>query len=356
MEAVHAFALVAGHVDEELLLRNECLAAGNQILRSRLSHRPQLTDSQRIRLAKLGKRLGLKALKDVAAIVKPETILTWYRKLVAKKFDGSAKRAKSGRPRVNEDAEKLVLRMVERNATWGYDRVAGALSNLDHDLSDETVGNISRRNGVPPAPRRKPDVPWSEFIEGHQDVIAACDFLAAEVLTPMGLTTHYALFFIKTGSREAHIAGVAEHPNQSWMKQVAMNVTMEEWGLLYGQRHLIFDRDSKFCSSSRRLIRLAGIEPIRLPPMSPNSNAYAERHVRSVREECLSRIVPFRGEGLRRALSEFAAHYHEERNHQGKDNVLLFPSAEQPAPSKGDAIRCKQRLGGMLKRHYREAA
>ena len=208
MEAVEALALVAGHVDEELLLRNEYLAAENEILRSKLSRRPQLTNPERILLAKLGKQLGLKALKDVAAIVKPETVLAWYRKLVAKKFDGSARRRKTGRPRVDDEVEKLVLRMVEENPTWGYDRVAGALSNLGHDLSDETVGNILKRNGVPPAPRRKPDIPWSEFIERHQDVIAACDFFTTEVLTPMGLMTYYVLFFIKIGSREVHIAGV----------------------------------------------------------------------------------------------------------------------------------------------------
>jgi transposase len=164
METVEAFALVAGHVDQELLLRNEYLAAENQILLSKLSDRPQLTDSERIRLAKLGKRLGLKALKDVAAIVKPETVLSWYRKLVSEKFDGSGKRGRSGRPRVDEEVEKLVLRMVEGNPTWGYDRVAGALSNVGHDSSDETVGNILKRNGVPPAPRRKPGIPRSEFI------------------------------------------------------------------------------------------------------------------------------------------------------------------------------------------------
>ena len=283
MEAVEALALLAGHVDEELLLRNEYLAAENEILRSQLSRRPQLMNPERIRLAKLGKQLGMKALKDVAAIVKPETILAWYRKLIAKKFDGSAKRGRSGRPRVDEEVEKLVLRMVEENPTWGYDRVAGALSNLGHDLSDETVGNILKRNGVPPAPRRKPDIPWSEFIEMHQDVIAACDFFTTKVLTPMGLMTYYVLFFLKIGSREVHIAGVTQHPNESWIKQVARNVTMEEWGFLCGQRYLIFDRDSKFCSSFRRLIRLAGIKPIRLPPMSPNLNGYASHCTSSVR-------------------------------------------------------------------------
>jgi transposase len=283
MEAVEALALVTGRVDEELLLRNEYLATENEILRSKLSGQPRLTDSERIRLAKLGKRLGLKALKDVCAIVKPETILAWYRKLVAKRFDGSAQRGQRGRPRVEEAVEKLVLRMVEENPTWGYDRVAGALPNLGHHISDETVGNILKRNGVPPAPRRKPDIPWSDFIAMHQDVIAACDFFTTEVLTPVGLITFYVLFFIKIGSREVHIAGVTQHPNESWMKQVARNVTMEEWGFLSGQCYLIFDRDSKFCASFRRLIRSAGIEPITLPPMSPNMNAYASHCTSSVR-------------------------------------------------------------------------
>jgi hypothetical protein len=244
---------------------------------------------------------------------------------------------------------------VPHTPSWGYDRVAGALSNLGHDISDETVGNILKRNGVPPAPRRKPDIPWSEFIERHQDVIAACGFFTAEVLTPMGLITYYVLFFIKIGSREVHIAGVTQHPNESWMKQVAKNVTMKS-GFLCGQRYLIFDRDSKFCPSFRRLIRLAGIKPITLPPMSPHLNAYAERYLRSVKEECLSRIIPFGEEGLRQALTEFVTQYHEERDHQGKDNLLLFPSAERPGLAKDSAIACTHRLDGMLKYYYREAA
>jgi hypothetical protein len=140
------------------------------------------------------------------------------------------------------------------------------------------------------------------------------------------------------------------------MKQVARNVTMEEWGFLCGQRYLIFDRDSKFCASYRRLIRSVGIETIRLPHHSPNLNAYAERYVRNAKEECLSRIVLFGEEGLRRALNEFVAHYHEERNHQGRDNLLLFPSAKRPSSPGGDAIECKRRLGGMLKYYYRDAA
>ncbi len=356
MEAVEALALVAGHVEEEVLLRNEYLAAENEILRSKLSGRVPLTDSERIRLAKLGQRLGLKALKDVAAIVKPETILEWHRKLVAKKFDGSKKRRKTGRPKVSEEVERIVLRMVEENPTWGYDRIVGALSNLGHVLSDETVGNILRRNGVPPAPRRKPKIPWSSFIETHQDVITACDFFTVEVFTATGLITFYVLFFLQVGSREVHIAGVTPHPDEHWMKQVARNVTMDGWGFLQGQRYLILDRDSKFCAAFRHLIQWAGMKLIRLPPRSPNLNPHAERFVRSVKEECLSRLVLFGEAGLRRALREYVAYYHKERNHQGKGNVLLSPArSEEPSSSTGP-IECQQRLGGLLKFYRRRAA
>ena len=247
-------------------------------------------------------------MKDVAAIEKPETILSWYRKLVAKKFDGSAERGKNGRPRIDQEVEATVLRMVEANPAWRYDRVAGALSNLSHETNDQTVGNILKRNGFPAAPMREPAILWSEFIERHQDVITARDFVTAEVFTPQALISYYVLFFIKTGSREVHIAGVTPHPDEDWMKQVARNVTMADWGFLWGQRHLIIHRDAKFCASFRRLIRSIGIKTIRLPPRSPILSAHAERYLRSAKEKCLSRLVLFGEAGLRRALREFVAH------------------------------------------------
>src|SRR5688572_4401843 len=123
MKAVEALSLIAGHVSKEILLRNEYLAAENEILRSKLGARVLLSNPERIRLAKLGKKLGRRALKGVSAIVKPETILAWYRDLVVKKFDGSKNRTKRGRPRVDEEIESLVLTMVENNPNWGYDRI-----------------------------------------------------------------------------------------------------------------------------------------------------------------------------------------------------------------------------------------
>ena len=245
MEMVEAMALVSGRVEEEILLRNEYLAAENKILKSKITTPLQMNNHERIRLAKIGKRVGLKALKEIACIVKPETIMEWFRRLVAKKFDGSMFRKKVGRPLINPDLESLVVKFSEENPNWGYDRIVGALSNLGYKVSDQTVGNILKRNGIPPVPNRDQETSWSKFIKNHQDILAACDFFAVEVITPVGLITYYVLFFIHIGSRKVHIAGITPHPNERCMKQIARNVTMDGWGFLTGSKYLIHDRDSK---------------------------------------------------------------------------------------------------------------
>jgi hypothetical protein len=136
------------------------------------------------------------ALEDVAATAKPDTILGWYRKLIANKFNGSRFRQRVGRPRIAEEIERLVVRMAKENPSWGYDRIVGALANLGHRLSDQTVGNILRRHGLSPAPKRKQTVSWKDFIRSHRDVLVGMDFFTEEVLTLKGLLTYYVLFFI----------------------------------------------------------------------------------------------------------------------------------------------------------------
>jgi transposase len=147
-------AYVTGLINQQVLLQNEYLAAENRILRAQLPKRLRLTDPQRCTLAEIGKRLGRKALGQVACVVKPETILGWYRRLIAQKFDGSRYRAYPGRPRIGRQLSELVVRMARENPGWGYDRIVGALSNLGQKLSDQTVGNILRRHGIPPARKR----------------------------------------------------------------------------------------------------------------------------------------------------------------------------------------------------------
>src|SRR5216684_2634028 len=303
----------------------------------------------------MGKQLEKQALEEVAHIVKPETILAWHRKLVAQKFDGSTQRKTLGRPPINPDLEALVVRIAQENRSWGYDRIVGALANLGYTISDQTVGNILKRHGISPAPERKTTTTWKEFIRTHMDVLVATDFFMAEVWTLGGLVTYYVLFFIRLGTREVHVAGVTPHPTQAWMIQVARNVTMEEWGCLSPGQYLIHDRDGKYCPAFQHIIDAAGVKRVPLPPWSPNLNAYAERWGRSVKEECLSRLILFGEASLRHALTQYVEHFHHERNHQGKGNVLLFPTVSPDAERAGP-IRCRERLGGLLKYYTCEAA
>jgi putative transposase len=196
-------------VDQELLLRNEYLAAENQILRAQLKGRLRLSDAERTRLGEIGYGLGHKALGEVATAALPDTILAWYRRLVARKFEGSGARRTPGRPPIDREVEELIVRMAEENWCWGYDRIIGALANLGYVVSDQTVGNVLRRRGVPPAPQRKRTTTW--------------------------------------------VAGITVHPNEQWMQQMARNVTMEGCGALRDCRYLLHDRDTKYSNALRAI-------------------------------------------------------------------------------------------------------
>src|SRR5215468_3752862 len=157
-------AYITGTVDQELLVRNEYLVTENRILRNQLKGRLRLSDGERKTLTELAHKLSKQALQDVATIVKPDTILGWHRKLVAQKFDGSKQRKTLGRPRIDADLEALVVRMAQEHRSWGYDRIVGALANLGYTVSAQSVGNILKRHGLPPAPERKTATTWKEFI------------------------------------------------------------------------------------------------------------------------------------------------------------------------------------------------
>jgi putative transposase len=202
--------------------------------------------------------------------------------------------------------------------------------------------------------KRGQSTDWNEFIRAHMEVLAGTDFFTVEVLTWSGLATYYVLFLIHLESRRITIAGMTRHPTQTWMEQMARNITDESTGCLRDIRYVLHDRDAKFCASFESILTAAGVRPLKLPARSPNLNAFAERWVRSAKEECLSKLILF-GEGsLKRTLAEFVEHFHTERTHQGKGNVLLFPTQglQQTA---GAQIVCKQRLGGFL-RYYCRAA
>ena len=207
--------------------------------------------------------------------------------------------------------------MAKENSDWGYDRIVGAMANLGYTLSDQTVGNILQRHDIPHAPERKHTTTWADFIRAHMAVLAGTDFFTVEVLTLRGLVTYYVLFFIHLESRKVEVSGITPHPNDAWMKQIARNVTMDEWGFLNNCRYLIHDRDTKFTVSFRAIVKSSHVEPLKLPARSPNLNAFAERWVKSVKDDFLSKLILFGEASLRRALREYLIHYHAERNHQG---------------------------------------
>src|ERR1700704_39557 len=354
MDWARILAYVTGTVDQELLARNEYLAAENRILKMQLNGRLKLSDTERGVLGEIGHRLGRKVLADVATIARPHTILGWYRKLVARKFDGAKARRGPGRPRIKREVEELIIRMASENRDWGYDRIVGALANLGFAISDQTVGNVLQRHGLLPAPERKRTTTWAAFIRTHLALLAGSDFFTAEALTLRGLVTFYVLFFIHLESRRVDIAGITVHPDGPWMKQIARNVTMDDCGALRDCRYLLYDRDTKFTRSFRDILMSGRVEPLALPARSPNLNAYAERWVWSVKEEGLSKVILFGERSLRRALSDYVEHFHAERNHQGKGNVLLFP--RDTHRHREGPVRCRERLGGLLRYYHQEAA
>jgi transposase InsO family protein len=185
-------------------------------------------------------------------------------------------------------------------------------------------------------------------------VLAAADFFTVEVWGPRGLVTVYVFFVIELATRRIDIAGITPGPNEAWMMQIGRNLTDPIDGSLAEKRFLILDRDTKFTVAFRELLNESGVEVVRLPYRSPNLNAYAERFVRSIKDECLGRMIFFGERSLRKATREYAAHYHRERNHQGLDNRLIEPDGRAKSPF--SAVECAQRLGGMLRFYHRGAA
>jgi putative transposase len=315
--------------------------------------RPALDDGQRRRLALAAKELGNAALAQAASIVTPETIRAWYRRLVAEKYSGVAGR-RPGRPRTT--LEELILRLARENETWGYTRIQQAInaSPISREVSRATVERVLKRNGVEPAPDRSRKTSWPKFLAVHWDALVAADFFTVEVLTWSRLVRYHVLFFIELATRRVHLGGITCDPCEQWLLQVARNVTDAFGGVLREGRYLILDRDPVFTARFRGLFEAHGVTVKQLPPRSPNLNAYAERWVRSIRTECLDRLIPL-GEGhLRRAVLNFIAHHNHERTHQGLDGRLIAP--EPDAGVNQGRIACRMRLGGLLRYYHRLAS
>ena len=353
--ALHFLLLLfSGWVNRRQLAVIDYLKEENRVLREQLGgRRLRLNDDQRRRLAVKGKALGRKVLQQMAGIVTPDTILRWYRTLVAKKVDGSKKRGR-GRPRTAEEIAALLVRMAGENPTWGYTRLRDALRHLGHEIGRNTVKRILLIHGIEPAPERNRKTSWKTFIKAHLGELAAADFFTVEVLTLMGLSRTFVFFVIDIETRRVQIAGITNQPCEAWIMQIARNLTDTEDGFLRGIRYLILDRDPLYTRAFRAMLKDSGVEALRLPARSPNLNAFAERFVLSAKSECLGRIVPLGENHLRRAMSAFVSHYHSERHHQGLGGQLVVAD-ENTRQAEGE-VRCRERLGGMLNFYYRDAA
>jgi putative transposase len=353
----HIFLLgLSGLINRQQQHVIEYLITENLVLKDKLGKkRILLNDDQRRRLAVKGKILGRKLLLEIATIVTPDTILRWHRQLVAQKWDYSDLRKKRpGRPGVSEEVTQLVLQMARDNPSWGYDRIQGALSDIGHEISDTTVGNILRANGIEPAPERKRRTTWKTFLKAHWEVLGAIDFTTIEVWTKGGLVTYYLLFVMEIATRRVHFAGCSLSPDEAWMMQIGRNLTDAFDGFLNGKRYVLMDRDGKFCPAFREILKYEDIKPLQLPPRSPNLNAHVERFHRSLKDECLNRMIFFGEKSLRSAVSTFLEHFHKERNHQGLGNRLI-ESGQEVGLRDGEVL-CRERLGGMLRYYYRKAA
>ncbi len=300
-----------------------------------------------------GKALGRSVLRDLACIVTPDTIMRWHRELIARKWDYSHLRKRVGRPRTKQEITELILRMAKENPTWGYDHIQGALKNLGLKISDTTVGNILRVHGIEPAPRRGARTSWKTFLKAHWEVMGAADFTTIEVWTSRGLVTFYILVVMRLSTRRVEIAGMTPNPNAAWVQQAGRNLTDCYDGFLLETRYLLLDRDTKFLAF-RGVLESTDTKVVLLPPRSPNLNAHIERFMRSMKSECLGKFIFFGEKSLSRALTEFAEHYHSERNHQGIGNNIITPG-EEVGRTRGE-IQCRDRLGGMLRYYRRDAA
>jgi len=347
--------ILAGWINRRQQDVVEYLLTENRVLREKLGKkRILLNDDQRRRLAVKGKILGREVLEQLATIVTPDTILRWHRELVARHWDYSRRRKDVGRPPLSKEIVELVLRIARESPTWGYDRIQGALANLGHRISDTTVANILKIHGIEPAPDRKRQSTWKSFLEAHWDVLASVDFTTIEVWTKSGLVTCYLLFVMELATRRVHFAGLTANPDEGWMLQIARNLTDAEQGLLRGRKYLLMDRDTKFSEAFRVMLEQAGVKVVRLPPCSPNLNPHLERFMRSVKEECIERMIFFGERSLQVAVAEFLNHFHAERNHQGLGNRLIEPGQEVGRTA--GEVGCRERLGGMLRYYYRNAA
>jgi putative transposase len=292
------------NVVEVLVLRHQVAVLRRQV------RRLDLEPADRALLAGLSRLLPRS--RWAAFFVTPATLLRWHRNLVARRWTYPGRRP--GRPPVTAELRELVLRLARENPTWGCRRIQGELAGLGYRLAPSTIWAILTRAGVGPAPRRAGPT-WGEFLTAQAKGILACDFLHVDTI---GLTRVYVLFLIEIASRRVHLLGATTNPTGQWVAQQARNLMLELGDHAHRFRFLIRDRDAKYTTIFDTVFQTEGIQVLLSPPGAPRANAFAERWVRSVRRECLDRILIYNTGHLLTVLREYLTHYNGHRPHQGR--------------------------------------
>lgn len=342
--------MLAGWINRHQQDMIDYLLEENKILREKLGKkRLLLNDDQRRRLAVRAKRLSRKALAEICKIFSPATLMWWHRVLIARKYDGSVRRG-MGRPQISDKLRSAIIDVAKDNRDWGYIRIQGQLKYLGFKVSIATIGRVLKRAGLEPQPDRQRKTTWAEFIKTHWQSLAACDFLTTEIYTAKGLTRYMVFVVIDYATRKVEIAGIVEQAYGDWMKQMAKNLTDPFCGFLKDKKYLIRDRDPLYTAAFIEMLKAGGVKSIKSMPLAPNFSPFVERFIRSIKSECLDRMLIFGEAHLRYCIEEYVAHYHTERAHQGLDNTIIEP----PPQGTGEIVR-QERLGGLLK-FYRRAA
>jgi putative transposase len=348
--------LLAGATQKELARHVRYLTVENQLLRSRLPRRLTLTDQERNRLVRFGSKLG-SALDRLVSIVHPGTLRRWIRE------DRKGKRkapAPRGRRRTAEQIRRLILKLARENS-WGYTRILGELKKLGvRSVSRNTVKNILKANGLDPGPQRGPGT-WDEFLKIHAASLWQCDFFSKRVLTPKGFRELFVVVFMHVGTRQVFLTPAIEHPNEAWITEQAEAFVRYARAKKLGTELIMHDRDTKFTAGfDAALKKNEGLEVRRSAYRAPNTAAYVERFVQTIKQECLDYFVVLGQRHMDHLCKEFVEHYHAERPHQSLDNEPLKPSGQKRKRQSDliplSDINCRTRLGGILKHYHRKAA
>lgn len=353
--------VIAGATQRELARQIKYLKVENELLRSRLPQRLTVTPRERVRLVKFAQQLTAKMLHALVSIVHPETLLRWGRE--ARRTKPKREPVPRGRPRTPEQLRKLIRKLAREN-DWGYTRIMGELKKLNiQPPSRNTVKNILKAVGLDPGPQRG-EQSWDEFLKRHAASLWQCDFFSRNVLTPKGLRQAFVLAFVHVKTRRVILSPACYRPTAAWMVEQAETFVQQarDAGLRVGR--VMHDRDKMFSSAFTQTLRRRHVKRLRTPFRAPNTNAYIERFIQSIEQECLDHFIVFGTSHLDVLCREYLAYYLTERPHQGRDNTILVPAPGNKSRKKKPLddgcslreIRCRSRLGGLLKHYERRAA